>query len=587
MQLSHRELLQLAPLALLAGVAPERLFAHADDAEAKLYSMPAAGDFRLLHITDTHAQLLPVHFREPNVNLGIGPAFGRVPHLVGHAMLDHFKISSGSRRAHAETYLDYVPEARDFGRLGGFAHLKTLIDRLRGEAKASLLMDGGDTWQGSATALWKQGADMVEATNRLGVDCMTAHWEFTYPEDVVQRNIKAFKGEFLAANVFLSDEALFSGATAYDNAGHAFQPYAMKTLNGHRVAVIGQAFPHVHVAHPKHFTPDWSYGIHQDKLQALIKTIQSKEKPALVVLLSHNGMDVDLKLASQVSGLDVIFGGHTHDAVPAPTVVKNAGGKTLVTNAGTNGKFVGVMDIKIRDGGGLGAWNYRLMPVFSDLLSAEKGMQQWIAEMRKPYASKLAAPLASTESLLYRRGNFNGTMDQLICDALRQVLGADLSFSPGFRWGTTVMPGAALSFEDVMQQTSITYPHTYVSTMSGAQIKSIMEDVCDNLFNDNAYLQQGGDMVRVGGFNYSCDPTAKIGSRISDMRLDNGKPLNPDTKYRVAGWAAVNSQPTSKPVWDVMAKYLKAQKTVRIKKLNQPHLKNVKHNPGVADYATF
>ncbi|TAM11879.1 MAG: thiosulfohydrolase SoxB [Nevskiaceae bacterium] len=587
MSLSRRELIKLAPLAILFGLAPERLFASTDEAVEKLYAMPPTGDFRLIHITDVHGQLLPVHYREPNVNIGVGVAFGRPPHLVGQALLKQFGIPEGGRRAHALTYLDYVAGTRRYGRMGGFAHIKTLIDRLRGEAKASLLMDGGDTWQGSATALWTKGADMVEAANRLGVDCMTGHWEFTYPADVIRKNIAALKADFLAANVFLSDDAAFSGAKAYDDAGHAFKPYAIKTLNGQRVAVIGQAFPHVHVAHPSHFTPDWSYGIHDQELQTLVDTIRDKEKPALVVLLSHNGMDTDLKLAGKVSGIDIIFGGHTHDALPAPSLVENGKGKTLVTNAGTNGKFVGVVDVEIAAGGGLKRWNYRLMPVFSELLPAAPGMAKWIADLRAPYAKKLSEPLGTAESLLYRRGNFNGTMDQLICNALRKVLGADLSFSPGFRWGTSVPPGEHLTFEDVMQETSITYPNTYVSTMTGAQIKATMEDVCDNLFNPDAYRQQGGDMVRVGGLNYTCDPGEKIGARLTALRLDNGKPLEADKQYKVAGWAAVNTEPTGAPVWDVVANYLRSDRhATRIDRLNQPRLRNVKNNPGLADYDT-
>lgn len=585
MGLSRRELLQLAPLALLAGIAPERLFASEDRAAAGLYAAPSFGDFRLLHITDTHAQLLPVYFREPNVNIGVGAAKDRPPHLVGKALLDHFHIPAGGRRAHALTYLDYTASARLDGRMGGYAHLKTLIDRLRGEVKASLLLDGGDTWQGSATSLWTQGADMVEASNRLGVDCMTGHWEFTYPEDVVRKNIKAFKGEYLAANVFLSDDAMFAGAPAYDStSGRVFKPYTMKTLNGRRVAVVGQAFPYVPVAHPKRFVPDWTFGIHEHRMQTLIEQIRAKEKPHLVVVVSHNGMDTDLKMASRVSGIDVIFGGHTHDGVPAPTVVANPKGKTLVTNAGTNGKFVGVMDIKIADGGGIDSWHYHLLPVFSSLLPADPAMAKWIDGVRAPYATKLAEPLAATDSLLYRRGNFNGTMDQLICDAQRQVLGAELSFSPGFRWGTTVLPGEHVTFEDVMQHTCITYPETYVSELTGAQIKATMEDVCDNLFNPDAYYQQGGDMVRVGGLNYSCDPTATAGHRISDLMLDSGKPLEADHKYKVAGWAAVQTKPEGKPIWDIVAEYLRAEKTVRIKQLNQPTLRHVDGNAGVADY---
>jgi sulfur-oxidizing protein SoxB len=583
--MNRREFLALINAAALAGMAPSRVLA--DSPRTDLYDIPKYGNVRLLHLTDTHAQLLPVYYREPNVNIGVGASRGHAPHLVGKHFLDHFDIRGGTRKSHAFTYLDFAPAAQHYGQLGGFAHLKALIDRLRAQAGAgqSLLLDGGDLWQGSATAYWTRGRDMVDASNQLGVDIMTGHWEFTYKEEEIRANIKAFNGEFLAQNVFLSEDAIFNGAPAYDTAsGRVFKPYVVNSLGGRRIATIGQAFPYTPIANPAYFIPDWRFGIRESELQTLVDHIRKSEKVDAIVLLSHNGMDVDLKLAGRVAGIDVILGGHTHDAVPVPSVITNRSGKTLVTNAGTNGKFVAVLDLDI-GGSGMRGFKYRLLPVFSNLIEPDRDMAAFIDKMRAPYAGKLDEKLATADELLYRRGNFNGTMDQVICDALRSVLGADIAFSPGFRWGTTVLPGQTVTMENVMAETAITYPETYVQEMSGQQIKAIMEDVCDNLFNKDPYKQQGGDMVRLGGMDYTCDPTQAIQHRISDMHLDNGERLEPDRKYKVAGWATVNSKAPGPAIWDVVAEYLRAEKTVKLKKLNTPKLKGVSGNPGVEDYA--
>jgi len=580
---SRRDFLIAMQAAAIAGLAPKLALAKSGNG---LYDAPKYGNVRLLHLTDIHAQLLPVHFREPNVNLGIGPNKGEVPHLVGSHFLDHFGIPVNTERSHAYTYISYTEAAKEYGRMGGFAHLKTLIDELREQAGTgnSLLLDGGDLWQGSGTAYWTKGEDMVEASNRLGIDLLTGHWEFTYPEAQIRKNINQFKGEFLAQNVFLSDEAQFMGAESYNEAsGRVFKPYSIREIGGKRVAVIGQAFPYTPIANPSYFIPDWRFGIRESELQSLVKEIREQEKVNAVVLLSHNGMDVDLKLASRVSGIDAILGGHTHDAVPQPTVVSNSGGKTLVGNAGTNGKYVAVLDLDIGNDGVRG-YEYRLLPVFSDLIKPDAAMERFIQDVRAPYAGKLNEKLAITDELLYRRGNFNGTMDQVICDAQRQVLDAQISLSPGFRWGTTVLPGEAITMDDVMNATAITYPETYVRDMSGADLKLIMEDVADNLFNKDPYYQQGGDMVRVGGLDYTCDPTASMNGRIYDMRLDNGDQIEADKMYKVAGWATVNSKAPGEPIWDVVAEYLRSEKTVSISKFNTPRLKNVADNPGLEDY---
>jgi sulfur-oxidizing protein SoxB len=589
MTISRREFIRLVGLAGAAGMLPRSIFAEMRQ-PSDLYEVPKFGNVTLLHITDTHAQLNPIYFREPNVNIGIGPAFGKAPHLVGEALLKHFGIAPGGIEAHAFSFLNYSEAAEKFGAVGGFAHLKTLVDRIRAERGDgnSLLLDGGDTWQGSGTAYWTRGMDMVGACNLLGVDVMTGHWEFTYLEEEVIKNVEAFKGDFVAQNIRVREEALFdyehSDFGGFDeDAGLAFKPYTIKEVGGVRVAVIGQAFPYTPIANPQRFIPDWTFGIQDSHMQEIVDQVRDEESPDLVVVISHNGMDVDLKMASRVTGIDVIFGGHTHDGMPAPTVVDNPGGKTLVTNAGSNGKFLGVMDLDVKEGK-LRDFRYRLLPVFSNLLPADPAMVKYIEETRAPYQDKLTEALATTEGLLYRRGNFNGTFDQVICDALRKINDAQISLSPGFRWGTTVLPGQTITMDNVMDQTCITYPETYRREMTGAEIKAILEDVCDNLFNPDPYVQQGGDMVRVGGLDYVCDPAAGMGERITDMQLDDGTKIEAEKTYVVAGWATVGSQAPGEPIWETVAEYLRDVKTVKIDKLNTPKLKGVAGNPGLADY---
>jgi sulfur-oxidizing protein SoxB len=577
MTIRRRDFLAFATAAALSG-GLSRIGRAADG----IYDLERFGNARILHMTDTHAQLLPVYFREPSVNLGIGVMQGRPPHLVGRAFLDRFEIKPDSANAYAFSCLDFEKSAARFGKLGGFAHLKTLIDRVRSDVGTgnSLLLDGGDLWQGSGLANTLQGADMVEAANLLGVEAMTGHWEFTYGEKTLRANLKRFKGEFLAQNVFLTEEAAFNDAPAFDAAsGRVFKPATIKEIGGHRVAVIGQAFPYVPIAHPKRFTPDWTFGIRDDELQKLVNALRGNDRVDAVLLLSHNGMDVDLKLASRVSGIDVILGGHTHDAVPQPIAVINAGGSTLVSNAGSNGKFLGVLDLDLTKGK-VSDVRYRLLPVFSELLKPDAAMQALIEKLRAPYAANYAEKIATADRLLYRRGNFNGTMDQLICDALRGEFDAEIALSPGFRWGLSVLPGQPVTMEDVLAETAVSYPETYIQNMTGGQIKDILEDVCDNLFNADPYYQQGGDMVRVGGMAYTCAPAEGVGHRISDLKLDNGRPIEAGKSYKVAGWASVNQQKGA-PVWDVFAKHLRAGK---------PHsqqgsgvtLKGVGDNPGIA-----
>ena len=567
--MQRREFHKLLTLGVAAGLAlPSTLRARGTASDA--YHLPRVGNVHLMHITDVHAQLLPIHYREPSVNIGLHDARNRAPHLVGEPFLQRFKIPAGSSTAHAMTYLDYVAAAEQYGKVGGFAHLATLIKRLRADRPGALLLDGGDLWQGSATALWTQGQDMVVASKLLGVDVMTGHWEFTLGVDRVMEILEnELEGhiDFVAHNV-----------KDMDFGDPVFASHTLREINGVPVAIIGQAFPYTPIANPSHFTSGWTFGIQERELQAKVDEVRAAGA-RVVVLLSHNGADTDIKLASRVSGIDAILGGHTHDAIPEAIEVINPGGMTLVTNAGSNGKFVGVLDFDVRDDK-IRGWSYRLLPVFADLLPPDADMAALIRQIRKPFEAQLSEPLTETDSLLYRRGNFNGSFDQLICDALMAELDAPISLSPGFRWGTTLLPGSVITMEDLMAQVAITYPSVTLTEMSGEFLKRVLEDVADNLFHPDPYYQQGGDMVRVGGLSYDMAPLAGAGARISNMML-NGAPIEAGKSYKVAGWASMQQQ-DGEPIWDVVARWLRSEGKVRGVNPNQPTLSGLTDNQGIA-----
>lgn len=591
------------------------------------YKVPMQGNVRIIHITDVHGQLNPVYFREPNVNLGVGDAYGRPPHVVGKGLLAKMGLQENSPEAYAYTYLNFENVAKIYGKTGGFAQIKTLVNQLRQQAggkENTLTLDGGDLWQGSGTSLWTRGVDMVEASNIMGVDVMVGHWEFTYREEEVLSNVALFKGDFIGQNVRVKEDALmsdeypemverFDGSGLYDeDSGHAFRPYVIKMVNGAKICIIGQAFPRTGNANPQEFFPDWSFGLREDDMIELVQTIKAEEKPDVIVLLSHNGMDVDIKMAENVPGLNVVFGGHTHDGMPKPVKVKNVDGDTcLVTNAGSNGKYIGVMDFDIQDGK-LKSMNYKMLPIITQWLPADKEMAAFIKQMRqtkysdkiiesrakkffynekrvgKTFEEILNEKLAIADRLLYRRGNFMGTWDQVLCNALRHEYNADVAMSAGVRWGTTTLKGDWITMEDVMTQCAITYGETYVSEMSGKDLMNILEGVADNLFDPNPYLQSGGDMVRVGGLDYTIDPKKPIYERITDARLDNGHLIEADKTYRVAGWASVGRTPEGRLMWDVVHDYILSQRgkdnILHLPKINHPKLLGVKENPGIADY---
>ena len=546
-----------------------------------MYDIPPFGDIRILHTCDTHAQLLPCYYREPNANIGVAEDRGKPPHIVGDALLKYYGVERGSPLAYAITYLGMNELAARYGKTGGFAHLAALAKKLRAEygENKTLHLDSGDMWQGSATALHSKGADMTQAANILGVDAMTGHWEFTYAPEQLRANINNFNGDFLAQNVFLNDDALFDGKEAFDeDSGLAFKPYAMRELNGRRVAVIGQAFPYTPIANPRRFIPDWVFGVRREELSALVAKIRAEEKPDAIVLLSHNGAGLDSRVASDIDGLDFVLGGHTHDIFVKPQMANGA----AILNGGCSGKFVGVLDIKF-GANGARDFRYHLTPVFSSMLPEDETMKAHISKTRAPHEKELNEQLAVAGQTLNRRGNFNGAMDQVFLDALRAHYGAHISLSPGFRWGTTVLEGDPVRMDDLMNASAMTYPETYLREMTGAELKTILESVADNLYHPNPYYRQGGDMVRVGGMDYALEPGAENGARISQMRLDSGEPLDANTKYKVAGWATATPS-EGPPVWEVVAKYLRANKTANVKKINRPALIGVAGDPGVADY---
>jgi sulfur-oxidizing protein SoxB len=574
MTLNRRDFLQVLSVAAASGMMLRPEYVSAQAAANQFYDLPPFGNVHLLHFTDCHAQLKPIYFREPNVNLGFSGQFGRAPHLVGEHLLKAFKIKPGSRDAYAFTHLNFQAAARNYGRVGGFAHLSTLVKKMKSSRPGALLLDGGDTWQGSGTALWTKGQDMVDACLALGVDVMTAHWEMTLGAERVQEIIeKDFKNKvsFLAQNIKTNDFG-----------DPVFAPYILREMNGVSVAIIGQAFPYTPIANPRYLVPDWTFGIQEENLQIVVNEVISKGAQ-VVVLLSHNGMDVDLKLASRVTGIDAILGGHTHDGVPGAIPIRNSKGVTLVTNAGSNSKFLGVLDFEVKQGK-IVDFRYKLMPIFADLIPADPQMNQVIDRVRAPFEKRLSEALAVTEGLLYRRGNFNGSFDQLILDGLMTMKDTEIAFSPGFRWGTSLLPGQTIRMENLLDQTAITYPYTTVNMMTGEMIKTILEDVADNLFNPDPYYQQGGDMVRVGGLQYAIDPTAAAGKRISEMRLKN-QLIEAQKTYKVAGWAPVSEEAMKlggEPIWDVLTRYLKDIKTVKARPLNMPIIKGIKNNPGIS-----
>jgi sulfur-oxidizing protein SoxB len=552
MDVTRRDFLTLLAVAGALGAASSRGLAAALEPD-RLLEFRALGNVTLLHMTDPHATLLPVYYREPDTLIGVGAETGKPPYLTGEAFLKAHGISRGTPEAYALTHLDFAALAVRYGRMGGYAHLASLVKRVRAERPGrTLLLDGGDTLQGSATALWTRGEDMVRAMNQLGVDVFTPHWEFTHG---IER-VKELFGDRETRGLYTGDFVCHNCKELnWDEP--VFHPYAVKELGGVRVGVIGQAFPYVPVSHPRRFVPDLTFGIQEDQAQKLIRELREVRKADLVVMLSHNGIATDLKMASRVPGIDVILGGHTHDALPRPIAV----GKTLVINSGAHGKFLSRLDLDVR--GGEVKAHYKLIPVLSNHVPEDPEMAALIRRIRAPYETRLRERLAVSESLLYRRGTFNGSFDEILLDALLKRLDTEVAFSPGFRWGVTIVPGQEITLEDVYSHTGLTYPNTLVRELSGAEIHQIMEDVADNLFHPDPYYRQGGDMLRVGGITYTIDPRQPLGRRITEITV-GGKPIAPARRYKTASWASAGAEAPGPPAFEVVATHLRELKRVKL-----------------------
>ncbi|MBL3569724.1 thiosulfohydrolase SoxB [Rhodovulum sulfidophilum] len=525
-----------------------RLAAQQALTQDRLLEFDTFGNVTLIHVTDIHGQLVPIWFREPEINIGVGAAAGQPPHVTGADFLKLYGIAPGTPEAYALTYVDFVSLAKGYGRMGGLDRVATVINAIRADRPEALLLDGGDTWHGSYTCLRSDAQDMVNAMNLLKPDAMTSHWEFTLGVDRVTEIVDGLDFAFLGANIFDAE---------WDEP--AYEPYKMFERGGAQIAVIGQAFPYLPIANPKWMFPGLSFGVREERMAEVVQEVRGKGAD-LVVVLSHNGFDVDRKMAGNVPGIDVILTGHTHDALPEPVMV----GQTLLIASGSNGKFVTRLDLDVREGRMMG-FRHKLIPVFSDAIAPDPEMTALIERERAPYKAEMAEVLGTTDSLLYRRGNFNGTWDDLICNALIDEREADIALSPGFRWGPSLLPGDPITREDLYSATAMTYPNAYRSEMTGEMLHTILEDVADNLFNPDPYYQQGGDMVRVGGMGYRIDVTKPQGSRITDMTLlKTGEAVDPARSYVVSGWASVGEGTEGPPIWEVVESYVKRQGTVRV-----------------------
>ena len=529
-----------------------KVMAQQKISEKNLLDFKSFGNVSIMHITDIHGQLKPLYFREPDINLGVGNVLGKPPHITGKEFLKYFNIPVKSADAYSLSSEGFSSLAKTYGKMGGLDRIATVVKSIRSERPNALLLDGGDTWQGSYTALKTNGMDMVKAFNLLEVNAMTSHWEFTLGiERVTELVENHLNFPFLGANIF---------DTEWDE--RAFEPYTFTEQNGKKIAIIGQAFPYMPIANPSWMFPGLSFGIREKNIQEIVNEVKSKNAD-LVVLLSHNGFDVDRQLATRTEGIDIIFCGHTHDALPIP-IIEN---KTLLVASGSNGKFLSRIDLNVDKG--IKDFKYRLIPIFSDVISSDKEMANLINEERKPFLSILKEEIGETDSVLYRRGNFNGTWDDLICNAIIDERGADIALSPGFRWGPSLIPGSKITIEDIYNATAMSYPKVYLTEMTGNTLKIILEDVADNLFNPDPYYQQGGDMVRVGGMGYKIDINKSQGNRISEMTmLKTGDRIEPEKKYKVGGWASVNENTEGPPVWELVEKYIRRKKIIQIEKNN-------------------
>ena len=508
------------------------------------------GNVSLIHVTDIHGQLKPIYFREPEINLGVGSALGQVPHITGANFRKMYGINDGSPSHYALTHNDFSALAQQYGRVGGLDRVATVIKAIRADRPDAILLDGGDTWHGSYTCHHSQGQDMVNVMNALKTEAMTFHWEFTLGSDRVHEIIDTLPFPALGQNIFDAE---------WDEPADYFEPYTFLERGGSKIAVIGQAFPYMPIANPGWMFPEYSFGIRDENMQEMVDEVRGLGAD-LVVVLSHNGFDVDKKMASIVSGIDIILSGHTHDALPEPVLIN----ETVIVASGSNGKFVSRVDLDVRNGKMMG-FKHKLIPIFSDVIAPDPDIAALIDEERAPYKSQLSEVIGQSQSLLYRRGNFNGTWDDLICQAMIEEREADISMSPGVRWGPSILPGQDITREDIWNVTSMSYGKVYRTEMTGEFLQIILEDVADNLFNPDPYYQQGGDMVRIGGMGYRIDINKPQGRRISDLTLlKTGERIDPSKNYIVAGWASVNEGTEGPQIWDLVENYIRRNGSVKV-----------------------
>lgn len=529
-----------------------RLAAQQALTQDQLLQFDTFGNVSLIHVTDIHAQMKPIYFREPEINLGVGGNVGQVPHITGADFRKLYGVADGSANHYALSYNDFTALARTYGKMGGLDRVATVINSIRADRPDALLLDGGDTWHGSYTCYHSEGQDMVNVMNALKPDAMTFHWEFTLGADRVRDIVADLPFTALGQNIFDAE---------WNEPTEDFAPYKFFERGGVKIAVIGQAFPYLPIANPRWMFPEYSFGIRDGRMQEMVDEVRGMGAE-LVVVLSHNGFDVDKQMASRVQGIDVILSGHTHDALPEPVLV----GETIIVASGSNGKFVSRVDLDVREGRMMG-FRHKLIPIFSDVIAPDAEVAAVIDAERAPYEAQLSEVIGHTadDALLYRRGNFNGSWDDLICDALMSEREADIAMSPGVRWGPSILPGSAITREDIWNVTSMSYGEAYRVEMTGEFIHTVLEDVADNLFNPDPYYQQGGDMVRIGGMGYRIDINQPIGSRISELTLlKTDEKLDPAKTYVVAGWASVNEGTEGPQIWDVVENHIRKLGTVSV-----------------------